>query len=116
MSESKYSLLTSRRRELQPPKKDGGPPPSGGSSGGGSGAALETAAGMALSGMYIYNSLAAGNKDAVEDEAKTLDSCFSHPTPFGEIHYHYWSPCIKSGQGFASTTTPSPLCKDAADN
>lgn len=67
---------------------------------------------MALSGMYIYNSLAGGNTDAVEDELKTLDTCISHPSPFGEIHYHYWSPCIKPNVGFWDNKNAPSLCKD----
>ena len=51
--------------------------------GGGAREQLATASGIALSGGYIYNSLAGGNLDAVETEAKTLDVCLSHPTPFG---------------------------------
>ena len=81
---------------------------------GGNKQTLQTSSGIALSGMYIYNSLAAGNLDAVEGEIKTLDACLCHPTPFGEIHYHYWSPCIKAGAGFADAKVAPALCKDAA--
>lgn len=75
---------------LQPPNRDGpppdgsGPPPDGsGPPSGGSGSRdpLGTSAGMALTGGYIYNALAAGNADAVEGELDTLDVCLSHPTP-----------------------------------
>lgn len=74
---------------LQKPK----PKPSGGGTGGqsggggmggsGAGEPLGTAAGIALTGAYIYNALAGGNVDAVENEGKSLDVCLSHPTPFG---------------------------------
>lgn len=44
---------------------------------------LNTAAGVALSGGYIYNALASGNLDAVENESGTFDVCLSHPTSSG---------------------------------
>ncbi len=118
LPESKYTDGAAGGRRLQtkkPPKGSGGGsgPPSGG--GGGGGAPLSTASGIALSGMYIYNSLAGGNVDAVEDEIKTLDTCISHPSPFGEIHYHYWSPCIKPDMGFWDNKNAPPLCKDTTD-
>ena len=67
-------------RMLQPPQ------PSGPSQ-------LTTASGVAISGAMIFNALASGNMDAVENEWVTLDECISHPTPYGEYHYHMWSPC-----------------------
>ena len=94
-SGSAYSLLTTTRRELddevdkteerelQPEAsakqrgRGGGP----GGSGGGAPEALGTASGIGLSGAYIYNALAGGNVDAVENEGDTLDVCLSHPTP-----------------------------------
>ena len=75
---------------------------------------IGTASGIAFSGGYIFNSLAGGNVDAVENEAKTLDVCLSHPTPSYQFHYHYWSPCIFEGKGFASKTAVPPLCKDTS--
>ena len=54
----------------------------GGGTGGGP-EPLGTAAGVALSGGYIYNALAGGNVDAVENEGQSLDVCLSHPSPFG---------------------------------
>ena len=42
---------------------------------------IGTQSGVFLSGGALFNSLAAGNTDAVEGEADTLDVCFSHPTP-----------------------------------
>merc|ERR1712087_46558 len=54
---------------------------------------LSTASGIAISGANIFNALAAGNPDAVENEWVTLDECISHPTPTKEYHYHMWSPC-----------------------
>ena len=44
---------------------------------------LQTASGVALSGAMIFNGLAAGNLDAVQNEWVTLDECLTHPTPFG---------------------------------
>ena len=58
---------------------------------------LNTAAGFAISGAQIFNALDANNLDAVENEWITLDQCLTHPTPFGEYHYHQWSPCINDG-------------------
>lgn len=83
--------------------------------GGGKGEALGTSAGIALSGSYIYNALAAGNMDAVEGEGMTLDVCLSHPSPFGEFHYHFWSSCIKKNQGYWSDSKAPPLCKENID-
>ena len=60
----------------------------------------------------IFNAMAAGNADAVENEWVTLDECLSHPTPFGAYHYHMWSPCYKKGNGYASTTVAPEMCKD----
>ena len=87
----------------------------GPAAGSGGGEALGTAAGIGLSGGYIYNALAAGNKDAVEEEAKTLDVCLSHPTPEqggSSFHYHYWSPCLKKNQGYWSDSQSPPLCSE----
>ena len=97
-----FNLLNqpSRRRMLQP--------------GGGTADKISTASGIALSGGYIYNSLAGGNVDAVENEGSTLDVCLGHPTPTKEFHYHYWSPCVFTGKGFASKTVVPPLCKDTS--
>ena len=83
--------------------------------GGGSGNPLDTAAGIAISGGYIYNALAAGNLDAVETELGTLDVCISHPSPFGEFHYHYWGPCLKEGKGWASKTEAPTACRTTED-
>lgn len=97
---SDYSIESRRRRRLQPPPCPGtgeSPEPgfdcegndvtgnndSGDSSSGGAGEALSTAAGMALSGGYIYNGLAGGDTDAVENEGDSLDVCTSHATPDG---------------------------------
>ena len=65
-----------------------------------------------MSGGYIYNALAAGNRDAVEDEIETLDVCLCHPTPFSQFHYHFWSSCAVEGYGYASKTDAPPLCRD----
>lgn len=73
---------------------------------------LSTASGIAVSGANIFNALAAGNEDAVENEWVTLDQCLSHPTPFGEYHYHMWSPCAMKGNGWANTSTAPDMCKD----
>lgn len=94
-SASDYDLLN-RRRMLQPE-------------------ALGTSAGIALTGGYIYNALAAGNADAVESEADTLDVCFSHPSPFDEFHYHFWGSCLKKDYGFWDDENAPDLCRDASN-
>jgi len=81
----------------------------------GSGEVLSTAAGIGLSGGYIYNALAGGNVDAVENEGMTLDTCLSHPTPMSEYHYHFWSGCIVKQKGFWSDSVAPALCKDTAN-
>ena len=73
---------------------------------------LNTASGIAISGAMIFNALAAENRDAVENEWVTLDNCLTHPTPYGEYHYHMWSPCYKKGNGYASTSVAPSMCKD----
>lgn len=65
-----------------------------------------------ISGALIFNALAAGNNDAVENEYVTLDECISHPTPTQEYHYHMWSPCTVKGNGWASTSTSPGMCID----
>ena len=77
---------------------------------------ISTAAGVAFSGMMIFNSLASGNTDALDHEIRSLDSCLNHPSPSGSLHYHYWSPCIKKGYGFASTTEAPTLCINSAND
>jgi hypothetical protein len=102
-------------------ERSGGGGSGGGDSGGGGGGsrgereANATAAGIALSGMYIYNALDGNNADAVESELTTLDVCISHPSPFGQIHYHYWSPCVKAGMGYYSNSVAPELCKNEPD-
>lgn len=73
---------------------------------------LTTASGIAISGANIFNAIAAGNEDAVENEWVTLDQCLTHPTPFSEYHYHMWSPCAHKGNGYASTSVAPDMCKD----
>lgn len=73
---------------------------------------LNTADGVFVSGAMIFNALAAGNLDAVENEWVTLDECIMHPTPNKQLHYHMWSPCAIKGNGWASTTTAPNMCKD----
>lgn len=96
------------RRLTNHPPGGGGMPPSGG----GGGEKLTTAAGIGLSGGYIYNALAGGNVDAVENEIATLDVCLSHPTPTSEFHYHFWSGCVVKDKGFWSNSAAPALCKD----
>jgi len=90
----------------------GGDGMGGGGMVGGMGEALSTSAGISLTGAYIYNALAGGNVDAVENEGATLDVCLSHPTPFSEYHYHFWSSCLKKGYGFWNDSESPNLCKD----
>lgn len=70
---------------------------------------MTTQAGVAISGGSIFNGLAGGNVDAVENELDTLDNCLSHASPNGQLHYHSLSPCIKAS---GSTTVKPTLCKD----
>ena len=72
---------------------------------------LNTAAGIALSGGYIFNAIDANALDAVENEIDTLDVCLSHPTGGDQFHYHYWTGCAKSGKGLHSKTTAPMLCR-----
>ena len=115
---SDYELISSRRmlQSEQPSEKFGwfGPddPPAGGMGGGGGGEELGTAVGIALTGGYIFNALAGGNVDAVENEGDTLDVCFSHSSPTNEFHYHLWSSCWFEGKGYFSTSDAPPLCRD----
>lgn len=44
---------------------------------------IGTSGGIGLSGAYISNALQADGTDAVENEKISLDTCLSHPTPFG---------------------------------
>ena len=81
------------------------------SSGGSSSDPYGTQSGVFFSGGALFNSLAAGNTDAVEGEADTLDVCLSHPTPQSQFHYHYWSGCAVAGYGFHSTTDAPALCR-----
>lgn len=115
-----YTITDSRRR-LQPPpchpNCTGPGPDDGGNSGGGGGAeALGTAAGIGLSGAYIFNALDGNNTDAVESEGDTLDVCLNHPTPSSEFHYHYWGACLVKDYGYWSDTDAPSLCRDAADD
>ena len=121
---SNYTLLG--RRMLQPPAchpncsgsgsggSGSGGSGSGGTSGGGA-EALGTAAGIMLTGGYMYNALAAGNLDAVEGEADTLDVCLCHPSPQSEFHYHFWGACMEKNKGYWSDTVAPPLCRDTGD-
>ena len=72
---------------------------------------LATASGIALTGGYIYNALAGGNIDAVENEGISLDVCLSHTAPGGGFHYHYWSNCLKRDKGYFSDSEPPPECR-----
>jgi hypothetical protein len=69
---------------------------------------MNTAVGVALTGAQLFNGLSGEFTDAVEFEKCTLDQCLTHPTPYGEYHYHSWSPCINRS---SKTTTPGK-CKD----
>ena len=100
--------LDGARRMLQPPECHPN------CTGGGSGTALSTAAGIALTGGYIYNALAGGNVDAVESELG-FDVCFSHPSPANEFHYHYWSACLREDLGLWSDSQAPNLCRDSDD-
>ena len=62
--------------------------------------------------MYIYNSLAGGNVDAVDNEIDTLDVCLGHRTPTSEAHYHFWSPCLQKDKGYWSNSVAPKLCRE----
>ena len=100
-----YELADSRRM-LQPNGGGGGEGGGGegGNEGGGGGGDVElgTAAGIAITGGYIFNALDGQNRDAVENEGDGLDVCLSHPAPTGNYHYHYWGPCFKKDMGYWS--------------
>ena len=107
---SQYTLLEgSNSRLLQ----GNNPPPPNRNGGGGE--PLSTASGIALSGGYIYNSLAAGNLDAIDNEAVNLDVCLGHPTGFGEFHYHFWSACIKKNEGYWNDSAAPALCRESGE-
>ena len=76
---------------------------------------MTTAAGIALTGGYIFNALALGNADAVETEADTLDVCFDHPSPDGGFHYHFWGACMKKDFGFWDDENSPDLCRDVSN-
>ena len=68
-----------------------------------------------LTGGYMYNALAAGNLDAVENEGDTLDVCLDHPSPQGEFHYHFWGACMVKNYGFWSDSAAPALCRDTGN-
>lgn len=68
-----------------------------------------------LTGGYMYNALAAGNLDAVENEGDTLDVCLDHPSPQGEFHYHFWGACMVKDYGFWSDSAAPALCRDTGN-
>ena len=47
-------------------------------------------------------------------EKRNIDACLSHPTPFGQYHYHAWSPCLKTSWS-ASTTDAPEFCKNVEE-
>ena len=42
-----------------------------------------TASGVYLTGAWLFNALDGDNLDAVEQEARSLDLCLAHASPFG---------------------------------
>ena len=71
------------------------------------GASMTTQSGTAVTGGIIFNGLALGNKDAVENEGSTMDECLSHTSPTGQLHYHSLTPCKNGG----SKTVKPVLCQ-----
>lgn len=72
---SDYHEPTARRLRSShppPPPPDGGGD-SGGDSGGGSMSSLDTTSGIAITGGAIFNGLAGGDVDAIENEIDTMD-------------------------------------------
>ena len=109
--------------ERRGPPPDGGqgggrgPPPDGegGKGGGPSGSRSDdpsaTASGVYITGAWLFNALDGNNLDAVEQEARSLDLCLSHASPFGGFHYHSWTPCLKENWTASKTDAPG-LCMD----
>ena len=82
---------------------------------------INTWAGIALDGVPIFNGLAAGNLDAVETEADTLDMCLTHSSPQGTLHYHSLGACVApteqtSQSSHRSTSTVPGLCDNSYNN
>lgn len=48
--------------------------------------------GFMLSGVYLFNALDAGGRDAVAHEVQ--DHCHGHPAPQGSYHYHNLTNCL----------------------
>ena len=71
-----------------------------------------TAAGFAISGGIIFNGLALGDLDAVENEVETMDDCLQHASPTGQLHHHSLSPCTKASNVRSSTVKPG-FCEDS---
>lgn len=70
---------------------------------------IDTWAGIALDNIAIFNALALGNRDAIETEAHTLDTCLSHSSPQGVLHYHSLGACATTS-ALRSTTVVPALC------
>lgn len=76
---------------------------------------MTTWAGISRINVAIFNGLAMGNLDAVEEEGETMDGYLSHasPTPFPQ-HAHSISPCASPTGG--STTVKPGTCDGDDDN
>lgn len=79
---------------------------------------IDTWAGIALDNVAIFNGLAAGNLDAVQTEADTLDMCLTHSSPQLVLHYHSLGVCVNnsvqtSNSSHRSTSTVPGLCDNS---
>lgn len=75
---------------------------------------MATCSGIAITGGAIFNGLAGGDVDAVENELDTLDNCLMHASPTGQEHYHSLSPCARPGANTSTTVKPG-LCQSTSD-
>lgn len=71
---------------------------------------LRTAAGIAISGVPLYNGVANGDVDAVMTEVDTMDLCLEHPTPQYVLHHHSLSPCNAPSSTVSSSSEKPGLC------
>ena len=77
----------------------------------GSGAtSIDTAGGVGINGVLLFNGLALGNEDAVLNEVETMDLCLEHSSPQSMLHHHSIGPCDGADTTVGSTTTKPGAC------
>lgn len=70
---------------------------------------ITTWAGFGRYNVALFNGLALGSIDAVENEGSTMDGCLSHAAPTTmALHNHSITPCAAPNGG--STTTKPGTC------